>query len=160
MSQKFIIVKRKNAFKPAEAPKCYAQAVSLRTVDTDEVIRRIAERSSYSIGELRGSITEFLIEIKNQLEAGQIVVLGDLGRFRLTIATGKPTLEAKDFTATGCISKARVRFLPGKMLKNLCRTVAFALHHPEEGLKPGKEDGKPADPEKPTKDDEAPDPKG
>ncbi|NCC11287.1 MAG: DNA-binding protein [Bacteroidia bacterium] len=153
MSQKFVIVKRKNPLRRTEPAKCYAQAVSLRTVDTEEVIRRIAERSSFSIGELRGTITEFLLEIKNLLEMGQIVALGDLGRFRLTIVTSKPTAEEKDFTAAGCIGKARVRFFPGKMLRNLCQTMEFTLHHPEEKRI------KPTDPVKPGKDDEAPDPK-
>ena len=67
MAQKYVVVERKNPLKPQEAAKFYAMARSNRRVDTDEVISRVSERSSYSIGELKGCITEFLLEMKNQL---------------------------------------------------------------------------------------------
>ena len=87
MAQKYVVVERKNPLKPQEAAKFYAMARSNRRVDTDEVISRVSERSSYSIGELKGCITEFLLEMKNQLALGNIVLLGDMGSFRVTIAT-------------------------------------------------------------------------
>ena len=80
MAQKYVVVERKNPLKPQEPAKFYAMARSNRRVDTDEVISRVSERSSYSIGELKGCITEFLLEMKNQLSLGNIVLLGDMGR--------------------------------------------------------------------------------
>ena len=53
MAQKYVVVERKNPLKPQEAAKFYAMARSNRRVDTDEVISRVSERSSYSIGELK-----------------------------------------------------------------------------------------------------------
>ena len=88
MAQKYVVVERKNPLKPQEPAKFYAMARSNRRVDTDEVISRVSERSSYSIGELKGCITEFLLEMKNQLSLGNIVLLGDMGSFRVTIVTG------------------------------------------------------------------------
>ena len=82
MAQKYVVVERKNPLKPQEPAKFYAMARSNRRVDTDEVISRVSERSSYSIGELKGCITEFLLEMKNQLSLGNIVLLGDMGSFR------------------------------------------------------------------------------
>ena len=82
MAQKYVVVERKNPLKPQEAAKFYAMARSNRRVDTDEVISRVSERSSYSIGELKGCITEFLLEMKNQLALGNIVILGDMGSLR------------------------------------------------------------------------------
>ena len=89
MAQKYVVVERKNPLKPQEPAKFYAMARSNRRVDTDEVISRVSERSSYSIGELKGCITEFLLEMKNQLSLGNIVLLGDMGSFRVTIVTGR-----------------------------------------------------------------------
>ena len=54
MAQKYVVVERKNPLKPQEAAKFYAMARSNRRVDTDEVISRVSERSSSSIGELKG----------------------------------------------------------------------------------------------------------
>ena len=95
MAQKYVVVERKNPLKPQEPAKFYAMARSNRRVDTDEVISRVSERSSYSIGELKGCITEFLLEMKNQLSLGNIVLLGDMGSFRVTIVTGNASETAE-----------------------------------------------------------------
>lgn len=151
MAQKYVVVQRKNPFKPQEAAKFYATARSTRKVDTDEVIKRISERSSYSIGELKGCITEFLLEIKNQLELGNIVMLGDLGRFRVTVSTGIATETAKEFKAATCIKKSHVRFHPGSMLLDMCKVLKYTLY---------KSDKDDEDEEEPTEPGggEAPDP--
>ena len=96
MAQKYVVVERKNPLKPQEPAKFYAMARSNRRVDTDEVISRVSERSSYSIGELKGCITEFLLEMKNQLSLGNIVLLGDMGSFRVTIVTGNASETAEN----------------------------------------------------------------
>ena len=110
-------------------------ARSNRRVDTDEIISRISERSSYSIGELKGCITEFLLEMKNQLSLGNIVLLGDMGSFRVTIATGNAAETADKFKAATCIKISRVRFRPGSMLMDMCKAMKYTL------IKPGKEEG-------------------
>lgn len=70
MAQKYVVVERKNPLKPQEAAKFYAMARSNRRVDTDEVISRVSERSSYSIGELKGCITEFLLGDEESVGVG------------------------------------------------------------------------------------------
>lgn len=135
MAQKYVVVERKNPLKPQEPAKFYAMARSNRRVDTDEIISRISERSSYSIGELKGCITEFLLEMKNQLVLGNIALLGDMGSFRVTIATGNATETADKFKAATCIKISRVRFRPGSMLLDMCKAMKYTL------IKPGKEEG-------------------
>lgn len=108
MAQKYVVVERKNPLKPQEAAKFYAMARSNRRVDTDEVISRVSERSSYSIGELKGCITEFLLEMKNQLALGNIVLLGDMGSFRVTIATGNATETRQRNLRRPPVSRPRV----------------------------------------------------
>ena len=157
MSQQYVVVERKNPQKPQEATKFYAMARSSRKVDTNEVISRISERSSYSIGELNGCITEFLLEIKNQLELGNIVTMGTLGSFRNTIVTGNATPTAKEFKAASCIRIARVRFSPGEMLRDMCKAMKYSLYRsdkdeeggnpkPEPDPKPGEGGGEAPDP--------------
>ena len=73
MAQKYVVVERKNPLKPQEPAKFYAMARSNRRVDTDEVISRVSERSSYSIGELKGCITEFLLEMNGrEIQGGHL----------------------------------------------------------------------------------------
>ena len=124
MAQKYVVVERKNPLKPQEPAKFYAMARSNRRVDTDEVISRVSERSSYSIGELKGCITEFLLEMKNQLSLGNIVLLGDMGSFRVT---------AEKFKAATCIKISRVRFHPGSMLLDMCKAMKYTQVKKGEG---------------------------
>ena len=88
MAQNYTLMARKNLLKPSETPKFYAVARSGRKVTVKEVCKRITECSSYSKGELEGCIGEFLLEIVNVLEEGNIVQMGDLGNFRMSIKTG------------------------------------------------------------------------
>ena len=82
MAQNYTLMARKNLLKPSEAPKYSAVARSGRKVTVKEVCKRITERSSYSKGELEGCIGEFLLEIVNVLDEGNIVQMGDLGNHR------------------------------------------------------------------------------
>ncbi len=122
--QNYVIIPRKNPSKPMEAPKFYAVARSGRTASVKEVCRRISERSSYSKGELEGAIGEFLLEIVNVLQEGNIVQLGDLGNFRMGIKTGTPTETEKEFKSS-CIQKSKVLFYPGNDLRKLCKTMDY-----------------------------------
>lgn len=153
----------KNLLKPSEAPKYYAVARSGRKVTVKEVCKRITERSSYSKGELEGCIGEFLLEIVNVLNEGNIVQMGDLGNFRMSLKTATATATEKEFKAS-CIEKGKVLFYPGSDLRKLCKTLDFALYKsdgkPDSGDEPLPDDGKGDQPGGGSGDDgdEAPDP--
>lgn len=104
MAQNYVVMARKNLLKPSEAPKYYAVARSGRKVTVKEVCKRITERSSYSKGELEGCIGEFLLEIVNVLDEGNIVQMGDLGNFRMSLKTATATATEKEFKAS-CVSR-------------------------------------------------------
>lgn len=127
MAQNYITMARKNLLKPSEAPKYYAVARSGRKVSVKEVCKRVSERSSYSKGELEGSIGEFLLEIVNVLEEGNIAQMGDLGNFRMGVKTGTPTATEKEFKSS-CIEKGKVLFYPGNDLRKLCKTLDYVLY--------------------------------
>lgn len=127
MAQNYTVMARKNLLKPDEAPMYYAVARSGRRVSVKEVCKRISQRSSYSKGELEGCIGEFLLEIVNVLEEGNIVQMGDLGNFRMSVKTGTPTKTAKEFNAS-CIEKGKILFFPGSDLRKLCKALDYALY--------------------------------
>lgn len=126
MSQTYVTVLRKNLAKPQESPRYYAMGRSGRVVSIREVAKRIAERSSFSRGELEGCVGEYLLEILNILEEGNIVQLADLGNFRMTIKTALPTLTATEFKGN-CIEGGHVVFYPGKDLRKLCKNMEYTL---------------------------------
>lgn len=136
--QKYVVATRKNLQKPLEAPKFYAIARSGRKVTVREICKRISERSSYSRGELEGAIGEFLIEIVNVLEEGNIAQMGNLGNFRITLKTKTPTATAKEFNSS-CIEKGKINFLPGSDLQKLCRALDLSLYKGDS--KPDVPDG-------------------
>lgn len=144
MSQQYTTVFRKNLTKPDEAPKCYAIARSGRLVSIKEVCKRIAERSSYSKGELEGCINEYLLEMLNVLEEGNIAQLSDLGNFRMTIKTGTPTATAEEFK-THCIERGNVVFYPGKDLRKLCKAMDYTAVSKSKSKSPDEETPDPDD---------------
>ena len=154
MAQNYVVMARKNLLKPSEAPKYYAVARSGRKVTVKEVCKRITERSSYSKGELEGCIGEFLLEIVNVLDEGNI---------RMSLKTATATATEKEFKAS-CIEKGKVLFYPGSDLRKLCKTLDFALYKsdgkPDSGDEPLPDDGKGDQPGGGSGDDgeEAPDP--
>lgn len=163
MSQTYTTVLRKNLVKPQETPRYYAVARSGRTVSIREVAKRIAERSSFSRGELEGCVGEYLLEILNVLEEGNIVQLGDLGNFRMTIKTATPTLTTEEFKVN-CIEGGHVVFYPGKDLRKLCRNMEYNLAGKSNSNTGSGDDGKDDPSDKPSGGGdgggEAPDPIG
>lgn len=131
MSQQYVVVPRKNLQKPEEPSKFYALARSYRRVDTEELCKKVSQRSSYSTGELEGAIGEFLVEIQNVLSEGSIVRLGKLGNFRLVLQTGKPTAVPTDFNKSN-VKGCKVNFRPSTQLLDLCKNVKFIPYHPDE----------------------------
>ena len=99
MAQNYTLMARKNLLKPDETPKYYAVARS----------------------------GEFLLEIVNVLDEGNIAQMGDLGNFRMSIKTGTPTDTVKEFK-TSCIDKGKVLFYPGSDLRKLCKTLDYTLY--------------------------------
>ena len=161
MAQNYVVMARKNLLKPSEAPKYYAVARSGRKVTVKEVCKRITERSSYSNGELEGCTGEFLLEIVNVLDEGNIVQMGDLGNFRMSLKTATATATEKEFKAS-CIEKGKVLFYPGNDLRKLCKTLDFALYKSDgktdSGDEPLPDDGKGGNTDGSGDDEEAPDP--
>ena len=95
------------------------------------ICKRISQRSSFSRGELEGCVGEFLLELENVLEEGNLVQLCRLGNFRLTskIDGGSDTIkEFNDSYIKGC----RVNFHPSVHLTELCNNIKFTNYNPDK----------------------------
>ena len=56
-----------------------------------------------------------------------IVQMGDLGNFRMSLKTATATATEKEFKAS-CIDKGKVLFYPGSDLRKLCKTLDYTLY--------------------------------
>lgn len=139
MSQKYTVVAKRNPGEKDAQSKYYAQAKSNMKVSVKDICKRISERSSYSKGELEGTINEFLLETEHVLEEGNIAQMGDLGNFRLSIRTATPAETPEGFTKAN-IQDSKIIFWPGASLRKLCKTMDYVLY------KPGVVEKEPAEP--------------
>ncbi|MCS3174333.1 hypothetical protein NXW76_25500 [Bacteroides thetaiotaomicron] len=96
-------------------------------------------------------------EMIDSFKKGEIVRLGNIGSFYVTLRSNG-VLVQKD-VKEGLIKGARVRFRPGKEIKDALKTLDFSKYKPEnsEGDKTDPENPKPK-PDPDDGDEEAPDP--
>lgn len=111
----------------ANAPaKFYASAVSKEAVDIKTLAKTISMLSTVSHTDCVAVLTAFLEVIPMELLRGNIVRLGDLGSFRLTLQS-EGVEDEGDFSPSK-IKNVRVRFLAGKELKNTILGAEFSLN--------------------------------
>ena len=141
----FTSVLRKNMMEKDKPDLYYALAKSSGEIDIDEMAERIQRSSTVQ--------TEMIDSFKK----GEIVRLGNIGSFYVTLRSNG-VLVQKD-VKEGLIKGARVRFRPGKEIKDALKTLDFSKYKPEnsEGDKTDPENPKPK-PDPDDGDEEAPDP--
>jgi predicted histone-like DNA-binding protein len=117
-------VLKKNYLDKTKAAKYYAQVqntgrVSLRTIEEE-----LEQSSSVTRGDVMSIISNLEVLICKCLRNGNVVQLGDIGTFRVSVSS-KGAASAKDFTAQN-ITKARINFRAGVGLTSLLTTLKYA----------------------------------
>lgn len=151
----FTSVLRRNMMEKDKPDLYYALAKSSGEIDIDEMAERIQRSSTVNWADVLCVLRALQTEMIESFKKGEIVRLGNLGSFYVTLrSSGVLTLkEVKE----GVILGARVRFRPGKEIKNAMKTLEYSKFKTEE------EKNKPTDPDNPNPnpdggDGEAPDP--
>lgn len=131
MPIKYKIVKRKDMSKdaPADAKKFYASSRSSGMCDFEELCDAIADRSTASVGDVRLVLEGCTTIMKQRLQKGETVQLGELGNFRAVLGSEGVTKE-EDFNAS-LIRVPRLVYYPGKKLKESLRQVKVEKMVPE-----------------------------
>ena len=106
--------------------KAYGAAQVHEVLDMDDFCKHIADHNSpFSKGTVKGILTDAVACLREQLLAGNKVVLGDLGAFHVELATeGADTTD--EFNAQK-IKEVNVRWTPGLEFKNLRSVAEFNL---------------------------------
>lgn len=131
MALKFRKVRRKVMGGPeAGKMKYYAMACSSGFSGMDKMCELICSRSALSSADVKGVLDSLNWAMGVELKSGNIVQLGELGNFRLTLSS--EGAEKKKELDANSIRKARIIFTPGAELRLACRKVNFVPEKEEE----------------------------
>jgi len=123
MSIKYSIAELKNPIRREEPAKFFAKAQTRAEVDLNRISQEIAYASSLTRGDVLNVLSALIDKIKEHLADGDMVSLGDFGKFQYQISCkGADTIE--EFTRAN-IRNANIRFRPGTMIKDELSTLKF-----------------------------------
>ena len=123
MPVKFNVTPHKDPRDQSSRPKYYVTVKSSGRTDTNTIAKRINSMSTVSTVDTAAVLEAFLHVVPEQLAEGNIVELGDFGRFRVSVSSDGEE-KAEDVTARN-ITDVRVIFTPGKRFVQLLDTVRF-----------------------------------
>ena len=115
------------------APKYYAQAQARGDVNIREMAARIQSTCTVTKADVYAVLVALEDVIVEALQNGEIVRLGELGTFQLSLS-GKGAATEEDFD-TSLIKKARINFRPGLTLADMLGSLSFSkvgIKYPKE----------------------------
>ena len=125
----FTSVLRKNMMEKDKPDLYYALAKSSGEIDIDEMAERIQRSSTVNWADVVCVLRALHTEMIDSFKKGEIVRLGNIGSFYVTLRSNG-VLVQKD-VKEGLIKGARVRFRPGKEIKDALKTLDFSKYKPE-----------------------------
>lgn len=118
-----VIAKGQPGVKGGGKKQYYASIVNQDIQGIDKITEEVEKASTVNGADIRAVLYGAVEAINGFLEDGDIVRLGDLGSFRLSLSS---TGEAKEEEVTvNSINGARIIFTPGTMLKTLLANLKF-----------------------------------
>ena len=112
--------------------KTYAAAHASGYCEMDKLCELISAHSKMTSADAKALFDSLNWVLRLELQAGNIVQVGELGNFRLSISSeGVEENEEEDVKLTARnIKKARVIFTPGKILRKIAGDATFTYDEP------------------------------
>lgn len=123
MAITYVIKQRKNPQNKYAPKKWYGIAKSRQEIGFDKVCGRISNASSATRGDVDLALQGLLFQITDTLSDGNIIRLGEFGSFRVTISTAPA--DEKELFHNKLVSKARICFTPGRMLREMLKGATY-----------------------------------
>jgi len=123
MPIKYNVVPKKNPQNLAAPPRYYPVVKSTGYSDQRAIAQKAAQISTLATADLAAALEAFLIVIPEELMAGQIVQLGALGSFHVSI-TAVGSDKPEEVTSRN-ITGLNVRFIPGKEFRRALERTVF-----------------------------------
>lgn len=117
MPIEYSLVQRGLPGDPKSPKKWYASVRARGTTTERNMVDKISRGTSLSPGDVKNAIESLLQEIPRELADGQIVKLGDLGSFRVTLQS-EGTDKEEEYAAAQ-IRKVKVNFTPSPIFEQL-----------------------------------------
>lgn len=115
MSVKFSLMHLKNPIKPGDPKKYYAKAQVREVIDLNRIVKEISYATSLTDGDVVGVLRALIYKTEEHLSDGDMVDLGDFGRFQYQLSS-EGTATKSEFTFAQ-IKKVKLHFRPGRMWK-------------------------------------------
>ena len=116
-------VERINPQKREEPKKWYPSLKTVAQIQQKQVAKEIADETTLNPKEAEMSLEQLQKVLIRNLLASNSVQLGDWGSFSLT-CSGSPSDKKEDVTPAD-IKGLKIRFTPGKALKNALKEATF-----------------------------------
>ena len=123
MSVKFSLARLRNPQDPEGPRKLYACAQVREEIGLDRIAEEIAFSSSLTEGDVLNVLRGLAQNVVNHLADGDLVDLGDLGRFSYKLSSEGVDL-VKDFSEDK-IRRVRLHYRPGRIFQNKITDLKF-----------------------------------
>lgn len=110
---------------PEAAPKYYASAVHTAKVDLDGLATAVSERCSLRRADVHGVLVALMDLIPNELLKGNIVSLGDLGSFYVSVKSEGSKTEEE--LLPSMVTGHKIQYVPTKELKKKLRMIDVSI---------------------------------
>jgi len=123
MSVNYCVFQQKYDMSGNGSNKFYARAQSVGQMSFKKLCAKISDRCTATKADVMASLEGCIYVMKEALEDGKIVRLGDFGSFQLSLSS-EGTLIEKDFVSAN-ITGAKILFRPGVDLKELYNGLEY-----------------------------------
>ena len=121
---KYSVIPRMNPRDRESEPKFYAQARMSGEVSLREMCDRIQQSCTVTKADVHAVLVAMEDVFVDALKGGEIIRLGDLGTFRVSLSS-KGSLTEKEYTSS-LITKSRIIFRPGSVLSDALTNLSFS----------------------------------
>jgi predicted histone-like DNA-binding protein len=106
------------------AIKYYAVAKSTGVSGVDKICKLVSARASISSADVKAVFDSLAWVMEIELSSGNVVQLGELGNFRLSIINLMGTETKKELTGNK-LKRTRIVFSPGAILREMRENISF-----------------------------------
>jgi predicted histone-like DNA-binding protein len=106
------------------AVKYYAVAKCTGVSGVDKICKLVSARSTISSADVKAVFDSLAWVMDIELSSGNVVQLGELGNFRLSIINSQGTETSKELTGNK-LKRTRIVFSPGAILRNMRENISF-----------------------------------